>query len=210
MTGTGTELLDELHAAFLRYVVLPSAEAADAVTLWIAATHGQPAWQHAPRLGVQSPEKRCGKSRLLDVVEATCHAPLITVNATPSAIFRSIGTDDPPTLLIDEADAIFGTRKAAEQHEDLRALVNAGHGRGRPAIRCVGPNQTPTAFATFAMVALAGIGDCLPDTVTDRAIMVKMRRRAPGEHVAQFRHRRDALPLHGLRERLAAWVRGAP
>ena len=36
------------------------------------------------------------------------------------------------------------------------------------------------------MAALAGIGD-MPDTITDRAINITMRRRAPGEKVSQFR-----------------------
>jgi hypothetical protein len=86
-----------------RYVILPSAEAAVVVTLWTAATHAQAAWQHAPRLVIRAPEKRCGKSRLLDIVEGTCHAPLITVNASPAAVYRAIGGDIPPTLLVDEA-----------------------------------------------------------------------------------------------------------
>src|SRR5437763_16998189 len=113
------------------------------------------------------------KSRLLDVIEATSHDPLMTVNASTAAVYRRIGDGTPPTLLIDEADALWGTKKTAEQNEDLRALVNAGHQRGRPALRCVGPQQTPTEFATFAMVALAGIGN-FPDTITDRAVNVTM------------------------------------
>ena len=85
ITNTGNELLDAVHAALIRYVVLPSPAATDAVVLWIAATHAQPAWAHAPRLVIRAPERRCGKSRLLDVVEATSHDPLITVNASPAA-----------------------------------------------------------------------------------------------------------------------------
>src|SRR5690242_5752333 len=96
---TGAELLSQLHAALTRYVVLPSAEAADAIVLWIAATHAAPAWNCAPRLDVTSPVKRCGKSRLLDIIEATCHDPLITVNISPAALVRSI-SGDPPTLLL--------------------------------------------------------------------------------------------------------------
>ena len=46
---TGAQLLDAVRDALTRYVVLPTAEAADAVTLWIAATHAQPAWAHAAR-----------------------------------------------------------------------------------------------------------------------------------------------------------------
>jgi hypothetical protein len=41
----------------------------------------------------------------------------------------------------------------------------------------------------------------------DRAVIVRMRRRAPGEQVDPYRTRRDAPPLHDLRDRLAAWAR---
>jgi hypothetical protein len=37
--------------------------------------------------------------------------------------------------------------------------------------------------------------------------VVRMRRRAPGERVDPYRTRRDAPPLHDLRERLATWTR---
>jgi hypothetical protein len=73
--------------------VLPSPHATDAVVLWIAATHAQPEWAHAPRLVIRAPERRCGKLRLLDVVEAASHDPLITVNAGPTAVYRSITSD---------------------------------------------------------------------------------------------------------------------
>lgn len=201
----GAALLDEVRATLTKYVVLPSAQAADAVTLWVAVTHALPAFQHAPRLAIKSPEKRCGKSRLLDVVAGLSHRPLMSTNATVSAIYRSIGDERPPTLLIDEADTMFGTKRMAEQNEDLRALLNSGHQRGRPALRCVGPQQTPTEFATFAMAALAGIGD-LPDTITDRAVNVTMRRRRVDESVATFRTRRDEPILHDLRDQLTDWL----
>ncbi|WP_405785561.1 MULTISPECIES: DUF3631 domain-containing protein [unclassified Streptomyces] len=200
----GADLLTELRSAIARYVVMPSSEALDAVTLWIAATHLQPAWQHAPRLAVVGPAKRCGKSRLLDVLHDTVHDPFITVNSTPAAIFRSI-TEQPPTLLVDEADTIFGSVKVAEKNEEMRGLLNSGHQRNRPTTRVVGPEHRPTKFATFAMAALAGIGD-LPDTIMDRAVVVRMRRRGPGESVRAFRTRYDTPVLHGLRDRLAGWL----
>ena len=203
--GDDDALLDDLLAALRRYVVLPDEDSAIAVTLWIAATHALPAFECAPRLVVSSPQKRCGKTRLLDVVHGTCHKPLATVDATIAAIFRSLGGDHPPTLIIDEADAIFGSKKAAENNEDLRKLLNAGHQRGKPAIRCVGPLQIPTAFNVFAMAALAGIGG-MPDTITDRAVNITLRRRLVTEKVAQFRSRRDGPKLAALRDRLAAWA----
>ncbi|MGW2646696.1 DUF3631 domain-containing protein [Streptomyces sp. NPDC001393] len=203
--GEGAQLLDELQEAIARYVILPSSEALTAVTLWVAATHIQPALQHAPRLAVVGPAKRCGKSRLLDVLTETVREPLITVNTSPAVVFRAIGAD-PPTLLVDEADTIFGSIKAAEKNEELRGLLNAGHQRNRPALRISGPEHKPQAFPTFAMAALAGIGD-LPDTVMDRAVVIRMQRRKPGERVEQFRSRRDIPALHALRDRLTAWLR---
>ncbi|WP_198152910.1 DUF3631 domain-containing protein [Pseudofrankia sp. DC12] len=202
---TGATLLDALRAALTRYVILPSDDATTGVVLWIAASHAQPAWAHAPRLVIRAPEKRCGKSRLLDVVEATCHRPLITVNATSAAIYRSIN-EDPPTLLVDEADTIFTAGKAGEGNEDLRGLLNAGHQRNRPAIRWDHVNRQLDECPTFAMAALAGIG-AMPDTIEDRAVVIHMRRRAPGETVAPYRHRRDRPALRDLAADLEAWLR---
>ena len=174
----------------------------------MAATHALPAWQHATRLILKSPQKRCGKSRLLDIVALLCFDPLMSTDASVAAIYRSLGDDDfeTPTLLIDEADALFGTKRAAEQNEDLRSLLNAGFQRDRTVLRCVGPNQEPTEFNTFAMCALAAIKG-LPDTIVDRGIVGDLKRRRPSETVARFRIRRDTAPLLDLRARLTAWVR---
>ncbi len=201
----GADLLTQLKGLIARFVILPSEEALDAVTLWVAATHLQPAWQHAPRLAVVGPAKRCGKSRLLDVLTETVHDPVITVNSTPAAVFRSIG-EEPPTLLVDEADTIFGTPKMAEKNEEMRGLLNAGHQRGRYVLRVVGNDHTPRQFHTFAMAAIAGIGD-LPDTIMDRSVVIRMRRRAEGERVSPFRSKRDTPALHAIRSRLAAWTK---
>ena len=167
----GALVLDDLRDVLTRYVVFTDAHTAAAVTLWIAVTHALPAFEFAPRLVLTSPEKRCAKSRTLDLIAGTCHRPLVSVNATTAAIYRSLSDEHPPTLVIDEADTIFGSKRVAEQNEDLRALLNAGHQRGRPALRCVGPQQIPTEFPTFAMAAIAGIG-AMPDTITDRAVNV--------------------------------------
>jgi hypothetical protein len=206
-TIEGKAILDRLHAIITKYVVLPNPEAVDAVVLWIAATHGQLAWAHAPRLVIRAPEKRCGKSRLLDVVEGTCSNPLMTVNASTAAVYRSIGEGDhPPTVLLDEADTIFGP-KAGDANEDLRGLLNAGHQRNRPTIRWNHQKQQLERIGTFAMAALAGIG-AMPDTIEDRAVVVKMRRRAPNEKVSPYRQRRDGPALRQLANDLTEWLRG--
>ncbi len=203
----GAALLDELVAALDKYVITPSPAARDAIVLWIAATHAQAAWNHAPRLVINSPEKRCGKTRLLEFAGATCFAPMMTANVSTAVLYRVIEKygDSPPTILLDEADTIFGTKIKAEQNEDLRALFNAGHSRSATTWRCVGPQQVPTEFRVYAMAALAGIGQ-LPDTITDRAVNVTMRRRHTGQQVHPYREKRDGEPLHELRDRLADWI----
>lgn len=204
----GADLLDEVHAALTKYVIFPSEAAAIAVALWVVATHGLPAWQHATRLAIRSPQKRCGKSRLLDIITALSFKPMLSSDASTAVIYRSIGDreDQTPTLLIDEADALFGTKTKAEQNEDLRGLLNSGFQRDRSVWRCVGPLSEPREFKTFSMAALAAIKD-LPDTIVDRAVPIDLKRRRPGETVARFRLRRDTAPLLKLRERLTLWVR---
>lgn len=198
------ELLDELRDSLRRYVILPSLAAYNAVVLWIAASHVQAAWEHAPRLVIKAPEKRCGKSRLLDIIEATCHAPLMAVHVSAASIYRAIGAagTDSITLLVDEADALFGPKTAAD-NEDLRGLLNAGHQRNRRVPRWNANLNRLEQLETFAFAALAGIGD-MPDTIEDRAVVVSMRRRMAGEEVDSFRQRRDGEPLKALGQRLAA------
>ena len=126
-------------------------------------------------------------------------------NATLAYVFRAMADDPPPTILFDEADTVFGTKKVAEQHEDLRALFNAGFQRGTPIGRTVGPQHVPTEFEVFAFAALAGIGR-MPDTIEDRGVVIAMRRRKQSERVSPYRARRDSPPLHDLRDRLALWA----
>lgn len=201
----GDALLDDVADAIKTYCILPDEHALTGVVLWIACTHMTPAFEYAPRLVVRSAEKRSGKSRLLEVVDALVHDPLRAVNATVSYIFRSLDRDTPPTLLIDEADTIFGSKKVAENNEDLRGLLNAGFQRGLTFGRTVGPQHTPTEFQTFAMAALAGIG-AMPDTIEDRAVVVVMRRRKPSETVQPYRTRRDRPALKELALDLADWA----
>ncbi|MFF4810562.1 DUF3631 domain-containing protein [Micromonospora chersina] len=199
------KLLAKVRSAVTRYVALPSPHIETAVTLWIAATHAVDVLNTAPRLVIRSPEKRCGKSRLLDLVTALARNPLPTANVSSAVLYRVMGGNNKPTLIIDEADTIWGTKKSAEQNEDLRGLVNAGFERGRPTLRYDAATRKVEKLETFGFVALAGIGQ-LPDTITDRAVNFIMRRRKVGERVAPFRSRRDGQPLERLRDQLAEWV----
>jgi hypothetical protein len=202
----GAALLDEVHRSYIRYVIFPSPEAADAVALYTGATHAQRAWEHASRLVIKSPIKRCGKTRLQEVARELVHNPLPTTNISPAALARSINEDDPPTLILDEADTVWGKKEQrSEGAEDLRGILNSGHSRGWPYVRWDAAARKRELCPTFAMAIIGGIGD-MPDTIEDRAIVLSMRRRAPGETVTQWRTRRAVPKLRELRDRLHLWV----
>lgn len=206
----GATLLDTVRDTIQRYVILPSEDALIAVVLWVAATHAVDRFDHATRLAIHSPLKRCGKSRLIEVIAPLSHDAMQTTNVSVPALFRTIESagEYPPTLFLDEADQIFGSTRKDEQNADLVAALNNGFRRGSPTYRCVGPKHTVQKFSTFAFAAVAGIGR-LPGTIEDRAINITMRRRLPGEEVAKFRLRTDLPHVVELGEAIASWASSA-
>jgi putative DNA primase/helicase len=151
----GAALLSDMTDAILKYVVMEKGSA-EALALWLLHAHALDAFQTSPRLGVTSPEKRCGKTTALDVLEAMAPRPLSTSNTTAAAIFRTIETMR-PTLLIDEADTFLTTS------DEIRGILNSGHRRsGAFVLRLVGDNHEPRRFSTWGAVAIALIGK-LPD-----------------------------------------------
>jgi hypothetical protein len=200
----GCALLDDVAKFIDTYMAYPTEDALVAVTLWVAHCHLLDAVESTPRLAHLSPEPGSGKTRALEVLETLTPTPMHVLSASAPAIFRSIESDR-PTLLFDEVDAIFGRRGTDDSAEDLRALLNAGHRSGAQIPRCVGPSHEVKKFPVFAAVALAGLGD-LPDTLMSRSIVIRMRRRAPHEHVTAFRHRVAEPGGNKLRDRLSAWA----
>ena len=202
----GAQTLGLVHATLTRYVVFPCPEAADAVTLYAAATHAMPELEFAARLVIKSPVKRCGKSRLLDVLGQLVHEPLITSDISAAALVRSVSEQNPPTIMLDEADATFGKAlKGDEKAEHLRGILNAGFTRDRPYTRWDITTRGLEDCPTFAMAVLAGIGS-MPDTIEDRAVVLTMRRKAPGETASKYRLRRDKDAVKAVGRQLGDWA----
>jgi uncharacterized protein DUF3631 len=205
----GAVLLNEVHAFVGKFVAYPSAAAHDAHVLWLAHTHCMPAWESTPRIAFLSPEPASGKTRALELSELLVPNAVEAVNVSPAYLFRKVGDDEAkPTILYDEIDTVFGPK--AQENEEIRGLLNAGHRRGAVAGRCVvhGKVVTTEEISAYCAVALAGLG-WLPDTILTRAIVIRMRRRAPTEKITAFRRRVHAPEGHALRDSLAAWSVGA-
>jgi uncharacterized protein DUF3631 len=200
----GAELLNAVAAFVGRFVAFPSNAALTAVTLWVAHTHLIDCFENTPRLALLSPEPGSGKTRSLEVLELLCPDPMHVLNASPAAIFRTIQRQR-PTLLLDEVDTVFTRKGKDDEHADLRGLLNSGYRAGATIPRCVGPRHDVELFPTFCAVALAGLGD-LPDTLMTRSVVIRMRRRAPGETVEPFRRRLHRYDGEDLRDRLTDWT----
>lgn len=202
----GSKILDEVHAFLGRFVSYPSEHAHIAHSLWVAHCHLMEKWESTPRLAFLSPEPGSGKTRGLEATEPLVPRPVEAINATPAYIFRKISDPEGmPTILFDEIDTIFGPK--AREHEELRGVLNAGHRRGAVAGRCVirGKSIETEELPAFCAVALAGLGN-LPDTILTRSVVIKMRRRAPGEKVEPWRRKLHAPEGYILRDRLTAWA----
>jgi hypothetical protein len=202
----GAAALEDARAFIARFCALPVEHAYTAVTLWAAHAWALDAFDSTPRLAFLSPEPGSGKTRALEVLTLLVPWPMHAVNATPAALFRSVA--DPAsrrTILFDEIDTIFGPK--AKEHEELRGLLNAGHRRSGVAYRCVGEGtrQEVAAFPAYAGVALAGLGQ-LPDTIFTRSVVIRMRRRAPHEHIEPFRARIHEPEGKKLGQQLGDWA----
>lgn len=160
-------------------------------------------WTLWPKALISSPERRCGKTTLLEAMEAFARRALIVSNIRVAGLFRAIEAWG-PTLLIDEADRFL------RQDEEANGIINAGHRRRSAVVIRVeerGGEYVPTLFSVWGPQVIAGIG-AQADTLADRALRIGLRRKLPGEGVARMPA--DFFEAQGdLRRRLARWTQDA-
>jgi len=195
----GASMVEEIRDRLQSHVVFGAQGDADCAALWIVGSYLMDTWRLWPRLLVTSPTKACGKSTLLEVIDAMAHRGFIVSNASPAAIFRAIEAWK-PTLLLDEADTWM------KHNEELAGVLNSGHTRRTArVIRVAEVNgeHLPTPFSTWCSMAIAGIGS-QRDTLMSRSVIISLRRKLPSETVARLPY-----DLHGqlltLRRQLARW-----
>jgi hypothetical protein len=194
----GQDLLHELTYCLRKHVVLPE-PSIDAIALWVVHAHAHGAAFVSPVLALSSPQKRCGKTTTLYLLEALTPKPLSCSNISEAALFRSVD-EAKPTVLIDEADTFLHERR------ELVGILNSGHTRqGKVArIEGDGANRETRVFSTWAPKAIALIRS-LPSTLEDRSIKIVLHRKRP-DSVA-FRLRLDRLAdFEPVRRRACRWA----
>jgi hypothetical protein len=203
----GVALLNELHGLFGRFVVLPQ-WAAETLALWTLHTYAFQFRDVSAYLGLESPEKRCGKTTLLTVLSELVNRPVVAANISSPALFRVI-EEVRPTLLIDEADTFL------QGNDELRGILNSGYTRKTAYVvrvankagqansawageinggDCAPPSTSRLVrFSCWCPKVMAAIGR-LPDTLADRCIVIKMQRKTASETCERLRNL-DVLPL---------------
>ena len=193
----GLELAQAIQCEIRRYVSADK-HAIMAAMLWILHTWAVAAAYIAPILLVKSPQKRCGKSTLLDVLRSMVKRGLLANSVSTAVVYRTMDLYR-PTLLIDEADAFL------DETEHLRGIINGGHSRATAkTLRIGGANRDEVEiFDSFGPKAIAGIGK-RRDTISDRSIIVSLRRRRPDEKVEPLLQ--DRLDNRQIQSYCAAWA----
>src|SRR5690349_10247534 len=87
--GMPANVLAELGDFFTTYIELPP-RVHVVLAAWVLAAWLAFLWDRFPHLAITSPEKRCGKTRLLQILQQVTPRPLNTSNITPAALFRFI------------------------------------------------------------------------------------------------------------------------
>jgi hypothetical protein len=198
----GDVLLHDLAALVNKHTVVEE-YCKVAVPLWNVLSFLIDIVDIMPILVITSPERRCGKTRLLGLLAKLVRRPMPGVLLTPATVFRSIEKSH-PTLLIDEADGLLKDSKGNDNVE-LRSLINAGHTRDFAFVpRCVGESYEVQNFSAWAPKVIALIGR-MPDSMMDRSIPIQMRRKTVAETVARLRETPQAV-FDELRSKIVRWV----
>jgi len=206
----GKSLLDELTQLLKLFVILPQ-WAAETLALWIVHTYAFELRDVSTYLGIESPEKRCGKTTLLTVLSELVNRPEVAANISSPAFFRMI-EETRPTLFIDETDTYLQGNAA------LRGILNAGYHRKMAYVvrvangnlsdaggaECGKPGSRLTRFSCWCPKVMATIGR-LPDTLEDRCVVIRMQRKTPGEQCERLKNL-ESVPVGELRRKCARFV----
>jgi hypothetical protein len=200
------ELLADLQAFFSRFAVFRDRRIPWLLAAWTLATYCYRVFRVFPYLALRSPDKRCGKSRVLDLLSLVAfNASPRVVHPTEAQVFRGPARNG-GTLLLDEIEALGRADK--DTYAGLLAVLNSGFEQGGSVSRL---EKTATgafqevSFETYCPRAIAGINK-LADTLEDRSIVIVMQRKLAREKTERFSPTRLDGVAQALRDRCYLWA----
>src|SRR5438093_3221857 len=144
--------------------------------LWVVHTFAFELRRVSTYLGIESPEKECGKTTLMTLLSRLVNRPAVAANISSPAFYRAI-EELRPTLLIDEADTLL------PGNAQLRGILNAGYTREMAYVLRVVNEAGGSKLARYSCwgpKAIAQIGH-LPDTLRTRCIILPMQKKTEEE-----------------------------
>jgi Protein of unknown function (DUF3631) len=170
-----------------------------ALALWTLNTWAFESFDIAPYLSITSPTRRCGKTVLMTMLYWLCRRGKKSDSMSKPAIYRSVDTER-PTLVLDEVGWVLDPK------DERQGILCGGFERNGFVEVCEGEGRSITTrlFSTFCPKAFGLIGQ-LTATLTDRSIVIPMRRKTPAEKAERLR-RRDTEEHGQLRRRCLRWA----
>src|SRR5438552_11544176 len=211
----GKALLDAIMCELQRFVVFPL-WAAETFALWILHTFAFRLRDVTTYIGIESPEKECGKSTLVTVLSHFVDRAAVSSNISSSAFFRAIEELE-PTLLIDEADTNLRGK------DELTGILNSGYTKPTAFVwrMCYDPAPGPggtaeegqrgaggansagrvARYSCWCPKAIAAIGHLHP-TLASRCIVIRMHRKTAKEECERIKR----LNANELQRKCARFV----
>ncbi len=186
-------LLNEIHDNLNKYLTLPP-HAATVMTVWVLYSYLIDVIYVMPYLCINAPEKQCGKSLVLEVLSKLAKKSYITTKISAATLYRFM-EQYKPTLLIDEADTFI------KSDPDMQNALNAGYIRGNCALKTSSDKDHKIekfdASGAKVITAINAI-NVLPDTVIDRSIIIKLKKKTEDEKTVRYRRQAINNPNHPI------------
>lgn len=191
----GTEVFEKTLAYIRKYCSMTDDEAT-ALALYTMGTYAIDAFDRFGYVGITAPTWNCGKSQVMDTLNAVVANPYMVEHCPPITLAEKVASGI--TLLYDEATTDKGLLNM------LRKILNGGYKRGgKIGTRFRG---VPADINTFGPKIFAYNAE-LPHDLQSRCIPINLQRLLPGEEVAEFQERISIPEAAPIREILAAWAK---
>jgi len=192
-----TELYKSIRRLFETHIIFQFDWQIDLTVTWVIGTYLYRAFPLYPYYWIKSPTKRCGKTRLLELMAALCFNSNGIETAPSEATLYRVPDITAGALLWDEVENL-GKQK---DKNDLISILNTAYRKDGKIARCEGKDYKVKFYSAYRPVALAGIRN-LPDTVEDRSLKVEIIRKKRGEKVKKLQIDRIENELEKLRDDL--------